>query len=141
MAFLDKLFRWKKKPFTEVGKEQKAKSKERELAAESSKPSALSPAPQGSGQYAHVLLRPHISEKAAGLEYMSQYVFEVNPSATKMEIMRAVKDLYGVAPEAVNIVNMRGKYTRFGRTSGSTRAWKKAMITLPEGKSIDVYKK
>lgn len=131
---MDKLFRWKKKPFkpAQISAEQKLQSgKDKAERAEA----------HGSGKYAHIIVRPHTSEKSAGGQALNQYVFEVVPVATKREIARAVQDIYGVSPNSVHVINMRGKYARFGRTSGTTRAWKKAIITLPEGKSIDVYKK
>lgn len=132
MAFLDKFFRWKKKPFREEAPKDSKEPKAAKDGAESA---------HGSGKYAHIIVRPHTSEKSAGGQELNQYVFEVVPFATKREIARAVNDIYGVSPDSVNVINMRGKYARFGRTSGTTRAWKKAIITLPEGRSIDVYKK
>ena len=137
MPFLDKVFRWKKKPFkgAEVIKDSKKESKSQTA----SKDGGASV--QGSGRYAHVLARPHISEKSAMLQEMRQYVFEVTPSVTKNDVSVAVADLYGITPCAVNMIRMHSKQIRFGRTEGSTRAWKKAIVTLPEGKSIDIYKK
>lgn len=134
MVFLDKLFRWKKKPFkpAQVSASQKLQSgKEKMDKVEA----------RGTGQYAHMLRRPHISEKVSGLGELNQYAFEVEPSSSKPEIARAIRDLYGLAPEQVNIVNMGGRQVRFGRTRGATKGWKKAIVTLPAGKSIDVYKK
>lgn len=130
MSFVDKLFRWKKKPFrteaARVTKEPKVTKVDE---------------PRGTGKYAHVLLRPHTSEKAVGLAALNQYVFEVNPAVKKQEVDAAIRDLYGVAPLSVNMVNMQGKAVRFGRATGATKGWKKAIITLPPGKTIDVYKK
>lgn len=136
MPFLDKVFRWKKKPFSSQGGAVKAGKegvKEQKAAKHAE--------PQGSGRYAHILARPHISEKSALLQEGRQYVFEVAPSVTKNDVSVAVVDLYGIRPSAVNMVRMHSKQIRFGRTEGSTRAWKKAIVTLPEGKSIDIYKK
>lgn len=134
MSFIDKLFRWKKKPFkpAQISASQKLQSgKEKMDKVEA----------RGTGKYAHVLVRPHTSEKAVALGALNQYVFEVATQATKHEVASAIRDLYGVTPAAVNLINVRGKQTRFGRTQGETKAWKKAIITLPEGKTIDVYKK
>ena len=133
MAFLDKLFRFKKKPFGGGKKSEDAKPAEKGARAESET--------HGTGAYAHVLLRPHISEKSSNLVALNQYVFEVDPSVSKPDIVCAVKDLYGVRPSAVRTSRSCGKHLRFGKTEGTTKAWKRAIVTLPEGKSIDVYKK
>ena len=134
MAFLDKLLRWKKKPFKVEGREKK-------IDETKSKSSALSATSHGSGPLAHVLIRPHISEKASHTVTMAnQYVFEVARTTNKHTVAAAVKDLYGVEPIAVHIVSVRGKHIRFGRTQGTTKAWKKAIVTLPQGKTIDIYK-
>lgn len=137
MPFLDKFFRWKKKPFKEIGKEQVADSKEKERSTSSATSSAV----QGSGRYAHILLRPHISEKSSLLQSAGQYIFEVKISASKGEVIKAVEDLFGIKPASVNMSRMEGKLVRFGRSGGKTKNWKKAMITLPAGKTIDIYKK
>ena len=134
MTFLDKLFRFKRKPFGEV----KKKEEDIKLVGKEAKGE---PEAQGTGAYAHVLIRPHISEKSSNLGALNQYVFEVNPSATKLEVACAIKDLYGVRPSAVRTIQLSGKQLRFGKTAGATKAWKKAIVTLPAGKTIDVYKK
>lgn len=133
MTFLDKLFRFKKKPFGGGKKVEEKKSVEKAVQAE--------PESRGTGAYAHVLIRPHISEKSSNLIASNQYVFEVDPGATKLDVSCAIKDLYGVRPSAVRTIRSAGKQLRFGKTEGTTKAWKKAIITLPKGKSIDVYKK
>ena len=135
MSFIDKLFRWKKKPF------KSAHPPLREGGDQSGKEKIDKIESHGTGKYAHVLLRPHTSEKAVSLGVLNQYVFEVAPQTTKQEITFAIFDLYGVTPEAVNLINISGKQIRFGRSQGKTKAWKKAIVTLPEGKTIDVYKK
>ncbi|MBI2552334.1 50S ribosomal protein L23 [Candidatus Uhrbacteria bacterium] len=141
MAFLDKLFRWKKKPFGAKRGEQSAASKAQAVAAKSSPLPALSSAPQGAGRYAHVLLRPHVSEKSSLLQASGQYIFEVGISSSKGEVMKAVEELFGIKPTAVNMTRMAGKLVRFGRSGGQTKDWKKAVVALPAGKTIDVYKK
>lgn len=134
MAFLDKLFRWKKKPFGPAKTSDSQK-------LQSGKEKTDNVEQHGTGQFAHVLVRPHISEKSSGLQSANQYIFEVGLSASKGEVSRAIEDLFGVRPVAVNITRMSGKLVRFGRSGGRTKGWKKAIITLPEGKAIDVYKK
>ena len=135
MAFIDKLFRFKKKPF---GGDKKEKDTKRSV--EVAKDAHAGPESRGTGAYAHVLVRSHISEKSSNLIALNQYVFEVNPAASKADIACAIKDLYGVRPRSVRTIRSSGKQMRYGKTGGTTKSWKKAMITLPEGKSIDVYK-
>lgn len=85
-----------------------------------------------------VLLRPVVTEKTSRGGAQSQYTFEVARSASKADVKQSVHHLYGVTPVAVNMVNMRGKAVRFGRTYGRTMNRKKAIVTLPAGKTIDV---
>lgn len=86
-----------------------------------------------------VILSPLITEKAARLGTLQTYVFEVARFATRVEVAKAFKDLYGVQPTRVNIVNLRAEPVRFGRIQGKRAAWKKAMVTVPKGKEIQVY--
>lgn len=140
MSFLDKLLKFKKKPFKDgekVEKVEEVKKVKKVEKAEVKKDQE----PRGSGQYAHVILRPHISEKTAGLQSSNQYVFDVDTSVAKQDVACAVRNIYGVRPIAVRMIRMSGKKVRFGRVTGSTKAWKKAIVTLPAGKTIDVYKK
>lgn len=85
------------------------------------------------------LIKPIITEKASSLGVYNQYVFEVAPKSNKVEIKKAIENLYGVRPLKVNIINMRGKIVRYGRNFGRTRNWKKAIVTLRSGDKIDVY--
>ncbi|MBI4281551.1 50S ribosomal protein L23 [Candidatus Uhrbacteria bacterium] len=86
-----------------------------------------------------ILSRPLISEKAAQMGKHNQYVFVVALSATKSDVRRAVEETYGVRPEKVNMVRVGGKDIRYGRSTGTTKAWKKAMVTLPKEKTIQIY--
>ena len=86
-----------------------------------------------------ILISPIVSEKAAVKEQEGKYTFEVNPKANKIEIKRAVKEAFGVKPEKVRTMNMKGKRKRFGLQQGKRKDWKKAIVTLPEGESINVH--
>jgi len=86
-----------------------------------------------------VLIRPLITEKASFLKVENKYLFEVNKKANKSEIKKAVYHVYGVWPTKVNIINLQGKDVRYGRTHGLTKAVKKAMVTLKQGDSIEIY--
>lgn len=100
------------------------------------------PATQSSSSMSHVvgrvLLRPVVTEKTSRGGSQSQYTFEIARTASKTDVKQSVHHLYGVTPVAVNIVTMRGKAVRFGRTYGRTVNRKKAIVTLPAGKTIDV---
>jgi len=86
-----------------------------------------------------VLARPIISEKAARAAESNGIVFEILPSATKKEVANAILALYNVLPQKVNIVNTKGKLKTFrGKSKGVQRTIKKAYVTLPKGKTIDI---
>jgi len=90
-------------------------------------------------RHAHrVLLRPVLTEKSTRLQSMGQYVFVVSPTVSKIEVREAVHAVYGIRPLQVTTRTVRGKVVRFGRTQGKQRAWKKAVVTLPAGKTIDI---
>ena len=86
-----------------------------------------------------ILLHPLVSEKAAEAHAHNQYVFVVANTATKVDVKRAIADAYGIRPTRVNIVRVRGKQVRYGRSQGRTKAWKKAIVTLPKDKKIQIY--
>ena len=60
-------------------------------------------------------------------------------NANKIEIAKAVNDVYGVKPVSVNIIKTKGKKTRSGRVTGKRKDWKKAVVTLKKGESIKIY--
>ena len=68
-----------------------------------------------------------------------KYVFEVAPDATKIDIRRAVEELFEVEVTSVRTMNCIGKMRRMGRTMGRRPHWKKAIVTLAEGAMIDMY--
>jgi len=86
-----------------------------------------------------VLVKPLVTEKAAELGSENKYVFEVSKSANKIEIAEAIQEVYGIKPVRINIVGMKGKNIRYGRMTGKRKDWKKAVITLPKGQSINIY--
>ena len=81
-----------------------------------------------------------LSEKATILsETNNEYVFKVNPKATKVEIRNAVEKLFGKKVEAVRTANYQGKKKRERRADfGRTKKWKKAYVRLAEGEEIDL---
>jgi large subunit ribosomal protein L23 len=91
-----------------------------------------------------IIIRPVITEKNTRLNAQGQYIFEVAPEANKIEIKKAVEEIFGVTVKAVNTINMRGKLrqrrTRQGLVKGYTKDRKKAIVTLtPDSKPIDVF--
>ncbi|MFA7286619.1 MAG: 50S ribosomal protein L23 [Patescibacteria group bacterium] len=85
-----------------------------------------------------VLVRPVVTEKAAHLAAMNQYVFAVSQRSNKITIALAVEAVYGIRPVAVHVIKVRGKERLRRNASGWTSDWKKAVVTLPKGKSITV---
>lgn len=86
-----------------------------------------------------VLVRPLATEKASILGAESKYFFEVGIKANKIEIAKAIQEIYGVKPISVNIIRMGGKNVKYGKKTGQRKDWKKAIITLPKGQTIKVY--
>jgi large subunit ribosomal protein L23 len=74
---------------------------------------------------------------------LSQYGFIVEKSANKLEIKKAIEELYGVTVDSINTIRYAGKlksrYTKSGFLSGRTNSIKKAIVTLKEGEKIDFY--
>ncbi|MFA6099913.1 MAG: 50S ribosomal protein L23 [Patescibacteria group bacterium] len=86
-----------------------------------------------------ILHSPRVSEKAAVLSSHDVYVINVPVDANKLEIARAVKDLYGVKVEAVRTARGIGKKLKRGRVTGQRNRWKKAYVTIKKGQKIDLY--
>ena len=87
-----------------------------------------------------IILRPIVSEKSMSGIGNKKYTFEVAQSATKIDIGRAVEELFGVKVSKVNTLHVRGHLRRQGKTQGYTSSWKKAIVTLkPESKTIEFF--
>lgn len=86
-----------------------------------------------------ILVRPLVTEKAAIAGAHNQYGFIVAKNATKTGIKKAIEAIYGVKPVAVNVINVSGKNVRFGRSLGRRSDYKKALVTLPQGKTINIH--
>lgn len=87
-----------------------------------------------------VVMSPVITEKGTLVgEIGNQVVFRVHPKANKVEIRRAVEDLFQVKVETVRTARHLGKVKRVGRNVGRRPAWKKAYVTLAEGHRIDFF--
>ena len=87
-----------------------------------------------------IIIRPIITEKSMAGNAEKKYTFEVHKDANKIEIAKAVSELFNVEVKKVNTLNVRGRLRRQGRFEGYTRAWKKAVVTLTEGsKTIEFF--
>ncbi|MBX4187628.1 MAG: 50S ribosomal protein L23 [Candidatus Doudnabacteria bacterium] len=91
---------------------------------------------EDTGRAHRVLKQYHLSEKTNQLSSMGRYVFVVDKKSNKIEIKKAVESVYEVHVVSVNIINTKGKFRAYGRTSGKTSEWKKAIVTLKSGESI-----
>ena len=91
-----------------------------------------------------IIIKPIVTEKATTMtEKLGRYAFKVERKANKIEIKKAVEEAYGVTVVAVNTEIVLGKsksrYTKAGLISGKASDYKKAVVTLKEGDSIDFY--
>jgi large subunit ribosomal protein L23 len=85
-----------------------------------------------------IIRRPIISEKSINLrETLNQVTFEVSRDANKIEIRRVVESLLEAKVASVNTMVVRGKVKRMGKYSGRRPNWKKAIVTLLDGESIE----
>jgi large subunit ribosomal protein L23 len=92
----------------------------------------------------NILLKPIVTEKMTSQgDKFNRYGFIVTRNANKIEIKKAVEELYGVTVESVNTMRYGGKiktrYTKSGVMAGKSAATKKAVVTLAEGNTIDFY--
>ncbi|MBP8790123.1 MAG: 50S ribosomal protein L23 [Breznakibacter sp.] len=92
----------------------------------------------------NVIIKPIITEKMTALsEKLNRYAFKVARGANKIEIKKAIEELYNVSVEEVNTLIVGGKnksrYTKAGIINGRTSTYKKAIVTLAQGDKIDFY--
>ncbi len=87
-----------------------------------------------------IVVRPIITEKTMSGVSEKKYTFEVAKAATKIDVKRAVEELFGVKVSKVNTLHVRGQMRRQGRFQGYTRSWKKAVVTLTQdSKTIEFF--
>ncbi|MHC2069482.1 50S ribosomal protein L23 [Bremerella sp. T1] len=87
-----------------------------------------------------VILRPLVTEKGVqASEDLNQYTFEIAPAASKLDVRRAVEELFDVKVASVKTQTRKGKARRYRFRNGTTRNWKKAIVTLAEDQKIDFY--
>jgi large subunit ribosomal protein L23 len=86
-----------------------------------------------------VIIAPVVSEKSYALLDEGRYTFIVHPRTNKTEIKEAVQAIFGVKVVSVNTLNRKGKRKRFGMTYGKRKDTKRAVVTLAEGETIDIF--
>ncbi len=87
-----------------------------------------------------VLRRPIVTEKSSlQSEYLNRYTFEVDVRANKLQIKDAVEQAFNVDVVSVNVIRVSGKRRRWGKLVGHTKDWKKAVVTLRPGQSIQFF--
>jgi large subunit ribosomal protein L23 len=86
-----------------------------------------------------VLLAPVVSEKSYSLIEENKYSFKVHPKAHKTQIRQAVEELFDVTVLGVNVVKVKPKPKRRGMHRGTRSGWKKAIVHLREGDSIEIF--
>jgi large subunit ribosomal protein L23 len=86
-----------------------------------------------------VLLAPVVSEKSYGLIEQRKYVFRVHPDAHRTQVRQAVEELFNVHVEGVNVLKVQPKPKRRGLIKGVRPGWKKAIVQLREGESIEIF--
>lgn len=86
-----------------------------------------------------IIVRPIVSEKSYDLIGQNRYTFEVAKTSSKPQIAQAVTEIFGVTVTNVNTMNVTGKPRRVRYAKGKTRDWKKAVVTLKAGDTIDLF--
>lgn len=86
-----------------------------------------------------VIIRPIITEHSYDMMENSVYTFEVAKDSNKVEIRQAIEAIFDVTVVKVNTLNVKSKPKRVRYAAGKTRTWKKAMVTLKEGDTIEIF--
>jgi large subunit ribosomal protein L23 len=86
-----------------------------------------------------IIIRPVVSEKSYDMIEQNRYTFEVAKTASKPQIASAIGEVFGVTVTNVNTMNVSGKPRRLRHAKGLTRSWKKAIVTLKQGDSIEFF--
>jgi large subunit ribosomal protein L23 len=90
--------------------------------------------------YYDMIIRPVVTEKTTEQkERDNQITFEVNPKTNRIEVKRAIENIFNVKVETVRTMNIKGKVKRRGRVIGKRKNWKKAIVTLMPDQRIDFF--
>jgi len=118
--------------------EPAAKKEKKSVAPKNENASA---SPKISGAQGSVLLYAHVTEKASNSARDDRYIFRIAKSANKKQITRAVEGLYGVDVTGVNVINVPSKRRRRGRGFATEPGYRKAVVRVKKGQSIEVMPK
>lgn len=88
--------------------------------------------------YTDIIIAPIITEKSAKAAEKNVYLFKVAKNANKIEIKKAIEEAFGVKVENVNTLNTKSKAKRVGKYTGTTKTYKKAIVTLKDGEKIEL---
>lgn len=86
-----------------------------------------------------IVIEPLLTEKSNRMRENHKYAFKVDPRANKIEIRRAVEELFGVHPLSCTVSNVKRKPKRVRYRQGYTSSWKKAVVTLPPNETIGIF--
>ncbi len=141
MGIIDRISKKTAKPASEVKAAAPKKARATKKAAPKAETEVVATTTATTAKTAHtILLRPVVTEKAALAQSTNnKYTFIVPASAKKNQVKVAIKELYNVDPIAVNVVNVEGHRVRFGKNLGRKADMKKAIVTLPKGKTITIH--
>ncbi|MBZ9572035.1 50S ribosomal protein L23 [Patescibacteria group bacterium] len=138
MAILDVFKKRRKVKGKKIVKEKKPKEKLIERTP-TPRPESQKRAPKPKiGEAYRILKAPQVTEKATGLVAKNQYVFKVFPKANKVEIKKAIENLYRVNVISVKIIKIPKKPRRLGRISGWRKGYKKAIVGIKKGQKIEI---
>ncbi|MFH1713301.1 MAG: 50S ribosomal protein L23 [Candidatus Jacksonbacteria bacterium] len=132
MAIIDKLKNKLLKKAKKPADKKKTDAEKKSISAKIAKSAGI-------GRLADVLIKPIVTEKSTNLSGQNKYVFLVNNRANKNQIIAAIKAVYQIKPTLINIINKKGKKVKFGKIQGQRKDIKKAIVTLPKGKKLDIY--
>ena len=156
MALLDRFRKLRKEDEGERGKEEKKEEKkeslsvppiERKVAGPEAekKPVSLADAPRrrkekkkGRALAYRILKSPHITEKASRLAKENQYIFKIFSQANKIQVKKAIEELYNVDVLKVRIIRIHSKRKRVGRLEGKKKGYKKAIVKIKQGQKIPI---
>jgi large subunit ribosomal protein L23 len=91
-------------------------------------------------EFHKILMKPLVTEKSMqSLQESNRVSFKVKRDANKIQVRTAVEQIFEVTVESVNMVTVRGKKKKFGRSVGQSKDWKKAIVKLKEGDKIELF--
>ena len=89
-------------------------------------------------EYYDIFKEPHLTERATDLMKENKYVFKIASDANKIQVRKAIENLYGVSVMKVNVINIPRKRIRYGRGFGFKTGYRKAIVTLRKGERIEM---